>query len=299
MEHELYSQLNSILHDLARSKKYHASNQFTYQHLTIIRVYLWAVLHDRPTSWATKAVNWRSCLKPKHLPSQPTMSRRMRCSQLQETFEAISHRLGQGKPSKTHKVVDAKPLVICRNSIDPDTPKVGYAYGHMERGYKLYTIFSDQFMPVAWDVRPINQSEVRVTRESLLPQMATDEVGYLLGDTQYDVNPLYQQAGERNLQLVAKRMKQGKALGHRKQSEYRLKGLSILCSELGKQLMNHRVMIEREFAQLIGFGGGLTCLPIWVRRLHRVKMWVWGKLIINALRKMRNAKRTIKNAFDE
>ena len=294
MEHELYSQLNSIFHDFSRSKKYHAGRRFTHQHLTIIRVYLRAVLHDRPTSWATKSANWKTCFHPAHLPSQPTMSRRLRSPQLKNIINTLSQRLGHRKPSKAYKIIDGKPLIISQFTKDPDTPKAGYAHGRYERGYKLYAIFSDHFMPAAWDVRPINHSELTVTRETLLDQLSLKETGYLLGDRLYDSNHVYEKANQKGLQLIAPRVRAGTQLGHRKHSPYRLKGLAIARSKQGWRYLVERKQVEREFAQLIGFGGGLTCLPMWVRRLHRVKMWVWGKLVVNALRKMPNAMRTAK-----
>ncbi|HEY7311236.1 MAG TPA: hypothetical protein VH643_17880, partial [Gemmataceae bacterium] len=32
------------------------------------------------------------------------------------------------------------------------------------------------------------------------------------------------------------------------------------------------------------FAAGLGPLPAWVRRLHRVRTWVWAKLLINGVR---------------
>ena len=41
---------------------------------------------------------------------------------------------------------------------------------------------------------------------------------------------------------------------------------------------------SRNFGNLTNFGGGLSPLPAWVRRLHRVERWVRAKLIVSALR---------------
>ena len=135
---------------------------------------------------------------------------------------------------------------------------------------------SDHLMPVAWEVQLINQSEITIARCSLFTQFADHEHGYLLGDGLYDVNALYDQAAEKGLQLIAPRKRKAKGLGHHRHSPFRLKGLSILLSDEGCKLLKAHKQMEREFSQLIGFGGGLTCLPTWVRRLHRVRMWVWG-----------------------
>jgi hypothetical protein len=45
-----------------------------------------------------------------------------------------------------------------------------------------------------------------------------------------------------------------------------------------------RSRIERDDGNAVSFGGGLSPLPAWARRLKRVRMWVWAKLIINAVR---------------
>jgi hypothetical protein len=45
-----------------------------------------------------------------------------------------------------------------------------------------------------------------------------------------------------------------------------------------------RTTVERFFGTLATFGGGLSSLPTWVRRLHRVRVWVAAKLTLNAAR---------------
>jgi hypothetical protein len=34
----------------------------------------------------------------------------------------------------------------------------------------------------------------------------------------------------------------------------------------------------------VSFAGGLGPLPAWVRRLRRVRLWAWAKLLINGAR---------------
>jgi hypothetical protein len=47
-----------------------------------------------------------------------------------------------------------------------------------------------------------------------------------------------------------------------------------------RALLDQRAAIERIFAALTGFGGGLTTLPPWVRRIGRVTRWVTAKIAI-------------------
>ena len=44
----------------------------------IVVVYFWSVVHDRPMSWAIQPQHWPDDLRPACLPSQSTLSRRLR-----------------------------------------------------------------------------------------------------------------------------------------------------------------------------------------------------------------------------
>ena len=73
MERELWSALYFVAKRLDKpwgSWRYSASD--------VLMVHFWAVVHDRPESWAAEARNWPAELWPKPLPSQSTLSRRMR-----------------------------------------------------------------------------------------------------------------------------------------------------------------------------------------------------------------------------
>jgi hypothetical protein len=43
-----------------------------------------------------------------------------------------------------------------------------------------------------------------------------------------------------------------------------------------------RTEIERRFGNWTSFGSDLAPQPSWVRRQHRVRLWVQAKLLINA-----------------
>jgi hypothetical protein len=68
-------------------------------------------------------------------------------------------------------------------------------------------------------------------------------------------------------------------------------------NSFGRDLYAQRTDIERDFAQLVCFGAGLGPLPTWIRRIWRVRHWVFNKLLINAARirinrRKQRAKRT-------
>jgi hypothetical protein len=61
-------------------------------------------------------------------------------------------------------------------------------------------------------------------------------------------------------------------------------------NSFGGELYARRTGVERDFSGLACFGGGLTTLPPWVRRIRRVRAWVMAKLLINAARIRLNRK---------
>lgn len=280
MERELWSQLMTAIQDVARTRC--CSNRFTYDTALVVRVYLWSVLHDRPVYWACQRRNWNAQSRPSRLPSQSTMSRRLGSMPVADFLKAMGRRLSGRVDRGLVKILDGKPLPISRHSGDGDSA-FGRGAGGVDRGYKLHVIWGNAAMPQAWAVCPMNISEVRVAGE-LLPSLRG--CGYVLGDGNYDRNALYDLAARRNHQLLACRSKPYTDLGHRRHSAHRLRAIELLegPGDYGRDLYALRRQIETHFAALTSFGGGLTCLPPWVRRLRRVRLYVHGKLLINAAR---------------
>ena len=120
-----------------------------------------------------------------------------------------------------------------------------------------------------------------VTARKLVEQLSGE--GYLVGDRQYDSNPLHRAASPQH-QVVAAQQRPGQALGHRPHAPSRLHALEMLKRPFGQMLLRYRTQIEREFGNLTSFGAGLGPLPSWVRKSHRVSRWVQAKLMINAIR---------------
>ena len=112
--------------------------------------------------------------------------------------------------------------------------------------------------------------------------------GYRLADAEYDCNALYDLAHANGHQLLAPKRQKHRGLGHRRQSPYRLRSIELMQHPFGKLLYRFRRQIERDFGNLVSFGGGLICLPAWVRRFPRVCNWVQAKLLINAARWFHN-----------
>ena len=75
----------------------------------IVVVYLWAVIHDRPTSWACERRNWNG-IEVVRLPSQPTMSRRLRTRPVQQLLDQVEAQLG----GLNQEAVEAKFMALQR-----------------------------------------------------------------------------------------------------------------------------------------------------------------------------------------
>jgi len=251
----------------------------TYCDAQIVAVYFWAVLHDRPTCWACQPAHWPDDLRPENLPSQPTMSRRLRTTEVQRLLYVMEQCLIKTCKPGWVAVVDGKPLVVGSHSKDPDCAW-GYAGRGYAKGYKLHAIYGTSPMPLAWEITPLNAGEP-VVATRLIPTL--NGGGYLLGDKQYDSNPLHDVAHRAGYQLVAQRKRPHAGLGHRRHSPGRLRSIALLQNEFGQRLYHHRDDIERRFGWLTSHGGGLAPLPSWVRRYHRVRSWVQAKLIIHAI----------------
>ena len=180
------------------------------------------------------------------------------------------------------QIIDGKALAVSGVSKDPDTG-YGRGAGGNQKGYKLHAVWGAGPMPTAWALTPMNTSEKTMARY-LLPTLPGG--GYVLGDTHYDANYLYDLAIERGFQLVAKKTKdRGRGgLGHRRQSAGRLRSIELLTTAFGRTLFNQRNTIECCFGAWVSFGGGLGPLPAWVRRFSRVRNWVQAKILVSGVR---------------
>ena len=279
MECELWPRLYALVIELGRQLR---SRRVRYSDAVIVLVFLWGCLHDRPQCWSCESRNWKSTrLKPVAIPSDSTLSRRLESPSVKNFMTALHEAVRNGDDQDLLSFIDAKPLVVGSCSKDPEA-KAGRVAKGMARGYKLHAIWSNRPLPEVWTVRSLNENESPVA-QSLIPQLGG--CGYLVGDGQFDVNVLHDLSFERHHQLLTlPRRGNAKGLGHIKQSPHRLWAIEMRHGDLGRKLLRQRTQIERLFGNATNFAGGLAPLPNWVRRLHRVRRWVWAKLLINGLR---------------
>jgi hypothetical protein len=276
MERELWQQLYRIVTSL---------DSFDWRGLyrasEILMVFFWAVVHDRPTSWACERENWTT--PPPHLPDQSTVSRRSRTSSVQALLALVEKQLKGDAHTWWVQHMDSKPLVVGTYSKD-DEATWGRAGNGYARGYKLHVVWGPGPLPSQWCIAGMNEGDALVARRELLPKMSGG--GYLVGDKQFDSNLLHAAAAAHGYQVVAQQKRAGRALGHRSHEPSRLRSLALVRQPFGKALLESRQQIERRFGSLTCTFAGLGPLPAWVRRPHRVKLWVQAKLIFNALRSL-------------
>jgi Transposase DDE domain len=284
MEHQLWKAIIAVLFTLGKPRK-RRTNDFTDH--DIVQIYYWAVLHDRPVCWACNPKHWpiHRCRFP--LPVPGTMSKRLRSAGVVALLEALERRVIAPKEPGLFWNIDGKPLVIGGCSKDRQAG-YGRAAGGKAKGYKIHAIVGSCGAIACWRLAPMNVDE-RVMAERMLKTASIQ--GYITGDSNFDSNKLHEMCASRGqLQLVTRRRcGPGHGLGHRKHSVGRLRSIQLTekpFAGFADGLLRDRENIERRFGQLSNWGGGLTCLPPWVRGYRRVRRWVQAKLILTALKRI-------------
>lgn len=281
MERELWNILAAHLTYLCTITR---RGRFHHSTARIVRVYLWAVLHDRPVYWACDKRNWIGVKPPHELPDQSTMSRRLARPETQAMLEALMDRLEPADRDALVVRMDGKPLPVAKHSGDRQAT-VGRGAGGFQKGYKLHVIYAGNNRPIAYRVAPMNVDE-RVVAAQLIQEASLGE-GYALADANFETNPLYDQAASVGRILVTpRRFANAKGLGQsRKHSEHRIAMIQRMKdpSPFIRELLNNRRDVETRLANLCNFSGGLTHLPPWVRG-RRVAPYVTPKIIIRLAR---------------
>jgi hypothetical protein len=284
MEHQLWKAIVAVLVTLDKPR---SSPSFEFSDEDIVKVFYWSVIHDRPMSWAVQRRHWPIHLRKRGLPSNTTMSRRMRTASVRTLLTAMEQRIVAPQQPGLFWMIDGKPLSISGCSKDKQAG-YGRAANCKAKGYKLHAIVGNDGAIASWRVAPMNKDE-RVMAERMVRTAPIQ--GYLTADSNYDSNKLHEVCLKRDqLQLVTRRRYgPGHGTGHRKQSLGRLRAMELTENPnpvFADTLLSDRNEIERRFANLTNWGGGLTCLPPWVRTHRRVHRWVQAKLVLAALKRV-------------
>jgi Transposase DDE domain len=283
MEHQLWKAIVALL--ATRGKK-RAEARLTYSDRRVVAVYYWAVVHDRPTCWACCPKNWPPHLRRRPLPSPSRMSRRLRSPAVVALLDDLDRRVLAPTGPGLFWMIDGKPLTIGGCSKDRQAG-YGRAAGGKAQGYKLHALVNPRGEIAAWRVAPMNKDEQTMAARLL---RAAEVQGYVVGDCNYDSNPLHDVCdGLGQLQLIARRRRgAGCGLGHHRPSPGRLRCVARTANPFpgfADGLLRDRSAIERTFGNLVNWGGGLTTLPAWVRTHRRVRRWVQAKLVLAAVKR--------------
>lgn len=248
----------------------------------ILAVYLWSVLRNKPMSWACDPRNAPAVLRRQRLPSDSRMSRRLTTLSVARLLALVIRTL-QKRLLVTAAlvgcwVIDAMGFAVNPFSKDK-AAKYGYCRNGKARGYKLFLLIDAAGIPVVWLVDSMNVAEQSVAA-MMLPWI--DRPGYLLGDSIYDSNDLFESARLRQVQLVAPRKVPGGNIGRRAQDEARLHAIEMLEAPFadGKHLYKRRTEIERRFSRFTAEAVGLDHLPGFVRTPKRVRRWIDAKMLL-------------------
>jgi Transposase DDE domain len=281
MERKLWNQLCAVVVRLDNAW----TNGF-YRASEILVVFLWAVVHDRPTSWACEVRHWDG---PPSLgiPHQSTVSRRLRSRSVQELLQKVETELRGKVPDWWIQRIDSKPLPVGAHRKDRNA-----RWGRVRRGYargdRLHAIWGDGLLPSAWRIESMNASDSTAACR-LLANLPGE--GYIVGDSQYDSNRVHHLAAPQH-QIVAPQRKPSQHLGHRRHAPSRVHSFEMVKRNFGPSLLHYRGQIERCFGNLTNFACGLSPLPNWVRGPHRVRLGVQAKLLLNAIRQKTNQNST-------
>ncbi len=282
MERDIFQRIRG---ELRKLNAYRRRGKSRYSDGQIVHVYFWSVINDRPVSWACLLSNWPGELRPRRLPSQSRMSRRLRSASVKRLMDGLENQvLRSGQPTSVVTVLDGKALPLAAHSHDRHA-RWGRGAGGKQKGYKLHMLMGLEGTILTWRVAALNIDEREMARRMLRD---VRHAGYTLADTNFDSNALHDLALSHGGQLVApRRYGADKGLGHHRHSPGRLRCRDLLensVSGFGRSLYQLRRVIERQFGYLTSTGGLLTHLPAWVRTHPRVRLWVQSKLILSRLR---------------
>lgn len=277
MDKKIWSIITQAVVSVNRSiKKFGRRTQ--YSDVLIVRMYLWSVWHDRPLSWACCRDHYNGLFRPRRLPSVSQFCRRVKTKRFKMIIDAVNERLTQRDEETKLSFFDGKPLPVSNNTRDKEA-KYGYANGGFRYGYKLHAWATADGRIPQFRILAMNAGEPNTARE-LINRISPGSV--VLADANYDSAKLYKSVAERGGFLFTRLKGRAKSQAHLKRMPSSRKQAIKLWENFPEQcesLLGYRHKIERIFSALTCFGGGLSPLPSWVRKLSRVEKWVSAKII--------------------
>lgn len=282
MDQAQWATLVAVLRAVARSMG--RVPRTRYSDFLIARLYFWAVLHDRPVSWAVDPVHYNRLFRPRKPPSVSQLNRRVAGERFRTLLGRVHERLGRRGVAGT-LYIDGKPLNVSPVSGDRDARA-----GYLGRGYKLHAVVTDTRKIPVFCVLPPDRHEMPVARLMLrhLPPLAPGTL--VMADGNYDAHVLHKDVHARGGWLVTRprtggarrRVGRGHAVTRRQMGPARRRLIDLWdgCPASMRKLYRQRGRVERVFGHLACTPGLLGPLPGFVRGLVRVRRWVGAKLCL-------------------
>lgn len=275
MERDRYRRIVRLLRHV---EKHHPQDKrCTHTDATIVRVLLWAALHDQPTYWATDPAHWPGDLRPRPLPSQSCVSRRWRTQGVITLIDRLGTTIRDTLPAGTLKFIDGKPLPVGGCTKDPDAG-FGKAAGIKQRGYRLISELDALSLRIErWIVVSTSVSE-HAAALRLLDHMPPGQIVH--GDRGFSHITLYEKADAVGVGWIAPAVRRGGREPKHASCPARYDADVLMTTSVGEQLRRWRNRHEHVHAQLNRHPIHLTHLPQHVRRHGRVQVWVALKIMI-------------------
>ena len=185
MEDELWQALYPLV--LEEHSRRPRRKRVRFNDGVILLLALWAVLHDRPISWACRARNWRSAPGGEPpwaaLPSPATMSRRLRTASVQLLLEQVFCRL-------LHATRVLEGLCLCRRIDSKPLPVGGFTKDHdaRRRGVRLrvHHVDARRAEPRDHEVAPPHVRVRRVRAQRRAARVPAEVVQLVAGERQVE-----------------------------------------------------------------------------------------------------------------
>lgn len=140
--------------------------RFAFSDHLIIRMWLWAVLHDRPLCWACRRENYTSLFQPRRLPSVSQFCKRLHTFRFLRLRVLLHRRLTRAGRDDLFNFLDGKALAIRDHSTDHQA-LAGPAGRKIRRGYKLHVRATASGFLREYRVFPMNRAEPSTARQLL------------------------------------------------------------------------------------------------------------------------------------
>lgn len=257
----------------------------TYPDRLVLRLFLWLTMRGLPLCRVVDRAVYPPFFRPRALPSVSQFCKRLAEPRFDGLLRDLAARAAGPIGDALLLCIDGKALPVTENTRVEDAT-TGHGGGKFCKGYRLHAMADARGRIVDYRVTPMHEQEKNMAFEMLAHAPAG---AVILADGNYDSSRLYDAAAARGATLftplkgfgtspcVMKRMSRARVAANRMWTRH---------PRLSKKVYSLRGTIERAFANLSNFAGGLQALPPWVRGLARVRRWVAAKLIIYHVRRL-------------